>query len=186
MKCNEIGLTLIGAIFIGLFSVIPSQAALTGSTGWYLTDNDGTTTTWEFNTIGIQHLEEGWQFGIYDLNEPHDRLVHLTDEIHNAVITYESGNIRLSGGGLLDVGGSGIFGIYFLDTTATSDADGFFTEFPVSTSGGNQWAFESPEGGGAGGPVFFSDIAPVPIPTTLILFGCGLVGLVGISRKHRK
>jgi hypothetical protein len=102
----------------------------------------------------------------------------------SAAIEYDgNNNIRLIGGDTLDVEGSGNFGLYYLDISVSN---GFFPGFTASDQGNNQWLFLAPEGQDPGGPVFGSDMAPVPIPTSLILFGCGLVGLVGISRKHRK
>jgi hypothetical protein len=62
-----------------------------------------------------------------------------------------------------------------------------FVPYSVNTSylgayGGGGYGWDN---GGWGGCDWGKDCLPVPIPSTILLFGSGLVGLVGIRKKFK-
>lgn len=90
-----------------------------------------------------------------------------------------------------------------LDTTKNIDVDYFsvkggngynlFQQTSLSNTDTRWLAPVKQNGGGAGKSTygvshvtFYYRASPVPIPSSILLFGSGLVGLVGISRRRRK
>ncbi len=146
---------------------------------WYSTD--GNSNTW---ITRRGNLDANWQFGIYDYGDRGDFLALIDNDnpsaqfmIINGDITVSSEDGGLSPGGSLDLTTDNVFGFYFYDTNNR------VYDYKYESPTADHWEFWHPD---SGGWVTVSDVNPVPIPPTALLFLGGIIGLVGVRRKLMK
>lgn len=117
---------------------------------------------------------------MYDWGDTDKNLFLLSDGIYNNVTVYFTKELSTWYAGLdegvetLNLGVSNWFGLYFSGSC--------YTSYDLTSIGKDAYRLYEPN---TKMTVVVHDAAPVPIPSTVWIFGAGVIGILGIRRKIR-
>ena len=171
---------LFGVIMVAVLLVILGRPSIS--------DADTFNGAWLPNDIDVFMIEltsttGTGSFYMYDWGDTDKNLFLINDgssELTTATFTYDDANknwmVTTTTGGSLNIGSSQEFGLYFSDNTID-----YFSYNLIATTPGEVYTLydENTEM-----TIVVSDAAPVPITTSALLLGSGVLGLIALGRRR--
>lgn len=165
------------AVAAAVLFLIPFNS-FAASIAWLANSDDTAYFSFTYDPDDINN-ESFWMF---DWNNPSNVLQVIPENGGAGIVTFSNSTgswIATNGNGTLTFHSDAIFGFYF------QIADGDPIEYNYEQIGNLDWYEFTGVDADTDMIVMAHDINPIPIPTTALIFGTGLIGLVGIRRKFR-
>ena len=203
---NKVAMSIIGCLFMILGGLVSQGWALPTGVDYWTPIHTSTEEYFTLNVDNIQFLEDGGVFGIYSvknddltnptIDEEYDVLFKTTDRNQVVFQKFDDGwyigpnyNFDQTTGTKFSI----IFGFYYrfdnntyyTDSRLNGGTDPISIDFEPDDATITM-AFKDSQGQDRNVEVIAHDVAPVPEPATILLFGTGLIGLAGFARKKVK
>ncbi len=175
---------LIVACIVSCSLFLVAGSAMAASTAWVITDTQNDNAYASLTRKSSFDTGEG--FAIYAYNNLDSAITLLDSTIVSADLYYNKDNntLKVTGSdeedretvlGTLQLNSGGQFAFYFFDSNSN--------KYDISYTLGTGKYVLTDGSGNMSQRIDLHDAAPVPIPASVILFGTGLLGLVGLKRR---